>query len=221
MISDVSDLIRASGQTAMRYRTGTTAKASLITGTLLATNRITWTAKIAGEDGNSITVALINPGTANHSTAVSLCGLVGRDLVVTLSTNASKAITATASSVAAAIAGNVGASTLLTATATETGIVAAVTATNLDGGVGNSFFGGDGNTHTDAAEPFPLEFVPLKPIDLTQKIDATASIMSDQDIVAEDQIECDGVRWRVQSVDYERCFGVVTHKTIKLVRIHL
>jgi len=65
-----------------------------------------------------------------------------------------------------------------------------------------------------------LEFVADPPEDLGQKIDATASVLPDADVLAEDEIRFGGVAYRVQSVQEERLFGTLTHKTLALVRLH-
>lgn len=67
---------------------------------------------------------------------------------------------------------------------------------------------------------FPLEFIETPAEDLAQKIDATAGVLPDQDIRAEDRLEVGADKFRVQAVQEERCFGVVTHQVIKLVRLH-
>lgn len=55
---------------------------------------------------------------------------------------------------------------------------------------------------------------------LSGKIDATASVLPDADILAEDHIEIDERRFRVQTVDPAYFFGTITHLTLKLVQIY-
>lgn len=56
--------------------------------------------------------------------------------------------------------------------------------------------------------------------DLSRKIDATASVLPDADVLAEAKIRFGGVAYRVQSVQEERLFGTLTHKTLAPVRLH-
>lgn len=110
--------------------------ATLATGTEGGNNGITWAAVRGGVPGNSITVALVNPGgTGALSVAVS-----GKAITVTLG-RTSGTITSTAAQVITAIQASVAASALVTVddTGASTGAVAvgAVAATNLAGGRGS------------------------------------------------------------------------------------
>jgi hypothetical protein len=62
--------------------------------------------------------------------------------------------------------------------------------------------------------------VPTPPADLAGKIDATASVLPDADIRAEDRLEINGVMFRIQTVTPESLFGIVTHQRLELVRLH-
>ena len=95
---------------------------------------------------------------------------------------------------------------------------------------GGRLYGSDDATYTEAGS-FPLEFVETPPEDLNNKIDAVACVLPDVDIRPEDHLRapaCRDVRgagrddgeFRVQTVEEERLFGVVTHKVLKLVRLH-
>jgi hypothetical protein len=66
----------------------------------------------------------------------------------------------------------------------------------------------------------PLELVPTPPTDLTGKIDATASVLPDADVRAEDRLEISNVMFRIQTVTQENLFGIVTHQRLELVRLH-
>lgn len=66
----------------------------------------------------------------------------------------------------------------------------------------------------------PLELVRTPPEDLSRSIDATASVLPELDVRAEDRIEMGGTPYRIQTVDEQRLFGVLTHKTLKLVLLH-
>lgn len=109
--------------------------AALATGSAGANTGITWTAVRAGTAGNSITVALVDPGTTSSlSVAVS-----GKAITVTLAY--SGGITSTAAQVKTAIESSIAASALVTPTLTSgnsgAGIVSAVAATALSGGRGS------------------------------------------------------------------------------------
>lgn len=109
------------------------ACAILQTGTVPANNAILWTAVPEGTAGNSIRVALSNPGgTGTLSVSVS-----GNDITVTLARTGG-VITSTAADVIAAIKAHSGASALVRAsnysTSNGTGLVVAVSLTYLAGG---------------------------------------------------------------------------------------
>ncbi len=111
------------------------AVAAALTTALTGTNNdIVYTAKTKGANGNAITIAYVNPG-ADGVIAVAVAGTA---ITVTLA-YATGAITSTAANVAAAIAANTAANALIsTANAAAndgTGLVTALTATPLTGGV--------------------------------------------------------------------------------------
>jgi len=66
----------------------------------------------------------------------------------------------------------------------------------------------------------PVECVPTPPEELAQKIDGTANVLPEADVLAKDHLTVGGQPYRVQAVREERWFGVVTHKVISLVRFH-
>lgn len=84
---------------------------------------------------------------------------------------------------------------------------------------GDRLYGSDPEGRTPLGT-IALEFVADPPEDLSQKIDATASVLPDADVLAEDAIRFEDVAYRVQSVQEERLFGALTHKTLSLVRLH-
>jgi len=96
-------------------------------------NTIIYTAKNAGAAGNSITVAY---AVAGLNTALSVA-VVGNAITVNVATDGAGAATSTALDVQIAVSGSVGASALVSAETSglSTGVVAAVNATNLAGGV--------------------------------------------------------------------------------------
>ena len=67
---------------------------------------------------------------------------------------------------------------------------------------------------------FSLEFVETPPEDLNNKIDAVACVLPVQDVRPEDRVQTGGDAFRIQTVEEERLFGVITHKVLKLVRLH-
>lgn len=94
------------------------------------TDRIAWSAKTAAAAGNSITVALIESG---NDTPLSIT-VASQAITVHLATDNEGAATSTAAQVVAAITAHAGASALVTAASTDTGVVSAAAATPLAGG---------------------------------------------------------------------------------------
>jgi len=87
---------------------------------------------------------------------------------------------------------------------------------------GENLYGNDGAEYIRIAPdvPFPVEFVPTPPEDLSQKIDATACVLPELDARVEDRLQVDTIEYRAQTVVEQNLFGVVTHKVLKLVRHH-
>lgn len=116
---------------------GTPAIASHTTGTVEDNNGLTWTAKAPGLSGNDVSITLTQPVTNN---AVLTVSVVNKDVRVSLATSAEGAITSTSAQVLAAIQAHVGANRTIsvahTGASTGSGIVTAVTKTNLTGGLG-------------------------------------------------------------------------------------
>ena len=84
---------------------------------------------------------------------------------------------------------------------------------------GENLYGSDADPYQEVAT-FPVEFVETPPEDLAQKIDATACVLPALDVMTEDHVRSGNEEFRVQTVVEERLFGVVTHKVLKLVRLH-
>lgn len=105
--------------------------ATLATGTP-GTDRIAWRAKTPGTAGNAVTITLVVSG---NDTPISV-GVVGQAVTVHLATDSEGIATSTVDQVVAAITSHAGASALVTATSTDTGIVSAAAATPLAGGLG-------------------------------------------------------------------------------------
>jgi hypothetical protein len=110
-------------------------KATKATGVEGNNNAITWTAVRPGTDGNSITVALIDPTGNNVALSVAVDGT---DIVVTCATDGASAITSTAAQIMAAIAASEAAAALVTVASTGAstgaGVVVAVSEGALSGG---------------------------------------------------------------------------------------
>ena len=84
---------------------------------------------------------------------------------------------------------------------------------------GERLYGSDDASDTKVGS-FPLEFVETPPEDLRDRIDALACVLPDLDIRPEDHVLHNEVTFRAQTVEVERLFGVMTHKVLKLVRLH-
>ena len=84
---------------------------------------------------------------------------------------------------------------------------------------GERLFGSDEATFAEIGQ-FPLELVRTPPEDISRSIDATASVLPELDVRAEDRIEVNGTTYRVQTIEEQRLFGVLTHKSLKLVLLN-
>jgi hypothetical protein len=83
-----------------------------------------------------------------------------------------------------------------------------------------NLYGGDDAVYlrVEPQVPFPIEFIATPPEDLSNNIDATACVLPQLDIRAEDRLQVGASQYRVQTVVEQNLFGVVTHKVLKLVR---
>jgi phage tail sheath protein FI len=115
-------------------------KATLLTGTVSLNNSLTFTSKKIGSLGNAISIAFVNPGTVSSPISVSV---VGDAITVSLATGANSAITSTAANVKTAIDGSAAAAALVsvanTQTSTGVGVVDALAAAKLTGGIDEPF----------------------------------------------------------------------------------
>jgi len=84
---------------------------------------------------------------------------------------------------------------------------------------GDRIYGSDEESFIDLAE-IPVELIETPPIDLGKNIDASCSVLPEADIHAEDRLIIGGETYRIQAIEDEHFFGVVTHKSVKLVKIH-
>lgn len=85
---------------------------------------------------------------------------------------------------------------------------------------GENFYGNDCAALEPVGVSFPIEFVATPPEDLSQHIDATACVLPELDVRAEDRLRMANGEYRVQTVQEERLFGALTHKVLKLVKHH-
>ena len=84
---------------------------------------------------------------------------------------------------------------------------------------GERLFGSDEVPFVEICS-FPLELVRTTPEDLSRSIDATASVLPELDARVEDRVVTGTLSYRIQTVEEQRLFGVLTHKTFKLVLLH-
>lgn len=108
--------------------------AQLLTGSVGANTGLTWTALTAGQPGNDISIAFINPGTINQPLSITV---VGNAITVSLQTDAGPSIISTAAQIIAKVATVPAAAALVsvanTSTSTGAGVVSAFAAANLSG----------------------------------------------------------------------------------------
>lgn len=79
-------------------------------------------------------------------------------------------------------------------------------------------FGADDVAYLSTGAPIWIQFVPLSPEDIAQKIDAKASVLPGADVLAEDRLQIGDNLYRVQTAAPQNWFGILTHKTLKLVQ---
>lgn len=130
--------------------------ASAKTGVIGENNAITFTANEAGDEGNDLSIALVDPAGNNKALAVDVDG---DKIVVNLATDAEGKITSTPATIIAAILEHDQASQLVTAAntgaSTGAGKVKAVAETPLAGGtesataVAKAFTGGDADDYLE------------------------------------------------------------------------
>jgi len=100
-------------------------------------------------------------------------------------------------------------------------LASAQTAVLLRASDGERLYGTDDAPCAPVGEPFPLEFIPMPAEDLTQKIDATACVLPDEDVRPEDRLQVGTEVSRVQAVKEKWLFGTTTHRVSRLVRHHV
>jgi hypothetical protein len=102
-----------------------------VAGLSIAAGALFVAANIYGVIGNTYSIALVNPGTANHALTVAVSGT---EVIVTLATNAGSVITSTYAQIAAAINASPVGSALLVATSVSATVAVALPQTPLNGG---------------------------------------------------------------------------------------
>ena len=85
---------------------------------------------------------------------------------------------------------------------------------------GENLYGTDEGQFAEICS-FPLELNQTPPADLAKRIDATASVLPELDVRGTDRVHFAGIEYRVQTVVEESLFGVVTHKTLELVKLNV
>ena len=112
-------------------------KASLTTGVVVSNNAIDWAARVEGPAGNDISVELLDPGSPYSALSVTV---TSKKISVSLETDGAAALVSTATAVIIAVAAVDDAVELVTLSdsgaSDGTGIVTALSETNLTGGAG-------------------------------------------------------------------------------------
>jgi hypothetical protein len=119
-----------------RYQRAVGSYAQLVTDAAVANGSIVWTSRVPGVAGNATTLALVNPGAPNSPLGVAV---VAAAITVNLQTNGAAALVTTASQLIAAIKADPAADALVFGEEARghngTGLVTAIVATNLAGGI--------------------------------------------------------------------------------------
>lgn len=84
---------------------------------------------------------------------------------------------------------------------------------------GERLYGTEDESFVTLAE-IPIELTETPPEDLGNNIDASCSVLPGADIFTEDRLVIGGETYRIQSVEDEHFFGTITHKSLKMVKIH-
>lgn len=84
---------------------------------------------------------------------------------------------------------------------------------------GENLFGHDDEAFVEG-ETIPIELNATPPDDLPGNIDAVASVLSEAPVQVEQRLKVGEETFRIQNVVEEHLFGVITHKTLRLVKIH-
>ena len=85
---------------------------------------------------------------------------------------------------------------------------------------GESLYGTDEGAFAEVST-FQLEINQTPPVDITKAIDAKASVLPELDVRVTDRVRFGDIEYRIQTVAEESLFGIVTHKVIELVMLHV
>lgn len=84
---------------------------------------------------------------------------------------------------------------------------------------GENLFGHDEEKFVEVGS-IPIELNATPPDDLPGNIDAVASVLPEAAVEAAQRLAVGEGIFRIQNVVEEHLFGVITHKTLRLVKIH-
>jgi len=84
---------------------------------------------------------------------------------------------------------------------------------------GENLYGTDDKEYNSIGS-IPVEISETPPGKLSENIDATVSVLPDADVNTEDRLQIENITYRIQTIENKRFFGIITHKYIKLVKIH-
>lgn len=84
---------------------------------------------------------------------------------------------------------------------------------------GEKLYGSDDEQFITVGE-IAVEMVQTPPEELAGKIDASISVLPDENIQTEDRLFLNGLTYRIQTITEESFFGIITHKVAKLVKIN-
>lgn len=85
---------------------------------------------------------------------------------------------------------------------------------------GERLFGNDEGDFVEVGE-ISIELNSTPPDDLPGGVDATASVLPEAVVMTEQRVRVGNETFRVQTVVEEHLFGVATHKTLRLVKVHV
>lgn len=87
--------------------------------------------------------------------------------------------------------------------------------------VAENLYGKNGVSYVED-ESFSLELQNLSAETLTKlTADAIVNILPEQELNPQDRVQINGSMYKALSVEEQNCFGVVSHKTVRLVKHHV
>lgn len=96
----------------------------------------------------------------------------------------------------------------------SSGITAKVLRASAD-----DLYGPEETAHAEIAI-IPIDMTETPPEDISRNIDATVSVLPSEDVKENDHLVIGDHTYRAQSVENAYFFGIITHKIIKLVKLH-